>query len=108
MVMSACLDKVNSIHIIKGIFGVFLHYVRTSPCFLQEQASIKCRKTGGSANHLKKRHYGRHRKALRYGGFLDTSSTVIGSDLVCTKCGDGGDDDEDESESIVKAPMLVS
>lgn len=74
---------------------------------LQEQVSIKRRRTAGSADHLKKRHYGRHRAALRYGGFLDTSSVAIGGGLVPAKS-DDGTDGEDERITSMKVPMLVS
>ena len=66
--------------------------------FLQKGVVIQTQCNGDSALGLKKRHYGRHRSSLVYGGFLQSKITTH----------DGkGEGHDDEVSGVTKAEEIL-
>ena len=51
-------------------------------------------------DNMKEKHYNKHKSKLKYGGFLDSTSVVVGNDTVSQheKLEDVEEDDEEDDE----------
>ena len=50
-------------------------------------------------DNMKEKHYNKHKSKLKYGGFLDSTSVVVGNDTIKSQHQKLEDDEDDEEDT---------